>query len=510
MSHVHATVEHGELRGVRIAGADRFLGIPYGADTSGENRFRAPQPVEAWEGVRDALVFGPSAPQPDLRLSAPALLGPVLSLLMPRGASPVESGAISEDCLRVNVWTPSDRDGRSLPVLVWFHGGGFGFGSGNEMSFNGDLLATAADMVVVTVTHRLGLLGFLDLRAQGEAGSANAGMLDIVAALEWVQRNIAAFGGDPARVTVCGQSGGSGKVAALTAMPKARELFSRAIMMSGPFGKPARPESSAAVAERALADAGVDTVADLRRLPLERLLAVQAGLRTQGFFPNRDEKPDFAAVTGFGPCLDPVDLPGDAFGDEASEGLRGKELLVGWTSHEATFLLSAEPDFTADLTAARAAERVDALAHIDGVTYADLAARHPHEAPHLLLGRRMSWLTFIGPSRDVADLASAKAAGVWAYEFQQPTEVLDGLLGACHSLELAYVFGTVGRIPLTGRGLQRHAVSRDMMRAWARFVHDGDPGWRHWGAERVVQAFGSPIGEGAELPEDVDMAAPLR
>ncbi|MGU3587160.1 carboxylesterase family protein, partial [Rhodococcus sp. C26F] len=177
MPYVHATVEQGELRGIDNAGVVSFLGVPYGADTSGANRFRAPQPAPHWEGIRDAVTFGPAAPQPDLRLSATGNLGPLLTLLSPRGGSPLEGGAIGEDCLRVNIWAPSGKRDTGLPVLVWFHGGGYSFGSGSETAFHGDVLAAAGHMVVVSVTHRLGLLGFLDLRELGEAGSANAGLL---------------------------------------------------------------------------------------------------------------------------------------------------------------------------------------------------------------------------------------------------------------------------------------------------------------------------------------------
>ncbi|GAA2974114.1 para-nitrobenzyl esterase [Microbacterium terrae] len=505
MPFIHTTVEQGELRGISTAGVVSFLGVPYGASTGGANRFRAPQPTPHWEGVRDAREFGPSAPQHDLRVAPAGALGDVLSMLMPRGGSPVEAAPTDEDCLRVNIWAPEGCEGAQLPVLVWLHGGGFAAGSGNEMSFNGDVLAKAGELVVVSVTHRLGLLGFLDLRELGEPESANAGMLDIVAALEWIRRNIHAFGGDPRRVTICGQSGGSGKVATLNAMPSARALFARSIMMSGPFGRPLPAEDAAAMRAQVLDAVGNPSVADLREAPLPRLLEVQAALRSASFLPKRNEK-GLAMTPGFGPSIDAVQLPEDAFGQEPTDGVRGKELLIGWTTHEATFLLAAEADFSTTMTAQDAAQRVDALKDLDGVGYAELVERHPGEAPHLLLGRRLSWLAFEGPSRVIADQASEKAAGVWAYEFRQPTEVLDGLLGATHSLELAYVFGTVDRIPLTGRSLDRMAVSREMMTAWARFAHGGDPGWERWGEARHVHGFGA---SDAALPGWVDLRAPL-
>ncbi|MFF0700003.1 carboxylesterase/lipase family protein [Streptomyces tendae] len=512
MSYVNATVEQGTLRGIDSAGVVSFLGVPYGADTAGENRFRAPRAAEPWDGVRDALTFGPSAPQNDLRQNASGSLAPLLTCLMPRAGTPAEGSVIGEDCLRLNIWAPSGRLDNSLPVLVWLHGGGYSYGSGNEMSFNGDVLAAAGDLIVVTVTHRLGLLGFLDLRELGEAGSANAGLLDIVAALEWVQRNIRVFGGDPARVTVCGQSGGSGKVAALNAMPRARGLFARSIMMSGPFGRSHTPADAATLRARVMELAGFSTVDELRAAPMDRLLDAQAAVlrdisQLSGSGGSRGLELD--SMPGFGPSHDPADLPGDSFGDEATDGVRGKRLMIGWTSHESSFLLAADPSYTTGMRPEEAAARVDALVEFDGVTYADLAAQFPAEAPHLLFGRRMSWLMFQKPARRITGLAAAKADGVWAYEFQQPTEVLGGLLGATHSLDLAYVFGTVDRIPLTGRSLDRHRVSRDMMRAWAAFVHTGDPGWKPWTSAEAVHTFGTPYGPDLRLPEDVNMSSPL-
>ncbi|MEQ3552677.1 carboxylesterase family protein [Pseudonocardia nematodicida] len=508
MPYVHTSVDGGTLRGLDDTVVVSHLGVPYAADTAGPNRFRAPRPVEPWNGVRDALSFGPSAPQNNLRAGASGALGALLTRLMPRAGSPVEGAGMNEDCLHLNVWAPSGRHDDPLPVLVWLHGGGFTFGSGNEMSFHGDVLAAAGDLVVVTVTHRLGLLGFLDLRELGEPGSANAGMLDLVAALEWVQRNIRSFGGDPARVTLCGQSGGSGKVATLVGMPRARGLFARAIMMSGPFGRAHTASDAAALRARLTESAGFSSVDELRAAPLERLLQAQASaLRNVaalgGGTSGRPAVLD--ATPGFGPAHDPEDLPLDPFGDAAADGIRDKQLLIGWTTHESTFLLAADPAFTTEMTREEAAHRIDAMAEPDGVSYADLVARFPDEPPHLLLGRRVSDLQFGGPSRRIADLAAAAAVGVWAYEFRQPTEALGGLLGATHSLDIPYVFGTVDRIPLTGRSLERHGVSRAMMRAWTSFVHQGDPGWEPWTRERTVHAFGTSYGPDLRLPREAVM-----
>ncbi len=510
MPYTLVKTDAGVLRGIDNAGTRSFLGVPYGASTGGANRFRPPQPVEPWTGVRDALEFGPSAPQTDLRLWGATGGGPrYRSLLFPRTGSPVEGGTMDEDCLRLNVWAPSAASEELLPVLVWLHGGGFTNGSGNEMAVNGDVLAQAEDILVVSVTHRLGILGFLDLREFGEAGSANAGMLDIIAALEWVQRNIAAFGGDPDRVTICGQSGGSGKVATLGVMPQARGLFARSIMMSGPFGR-SNPAHLAAEVRREVSEIlGADTPQKLRELPVEQLVDAQSEhMQRHPLVPAGETPADVTvnALPGFAPSADDRDLPRDPFGDDAPDELAERALMIGWTTHEATMFLAEDPSFGPQLTAEEAAARMGALPASDGSTYAELASRFPGEPPHLLVARRLSALMFEQPSRHILELAAQRTPNVWAYEFQQPTEVLGGILGACHSLELAYVFGTVDRIPLTGRNIDRLEVSRQMMHAWAAFARNGDPGWERWTASSgTVHRFGTPLGPDLTLPADTDL-----
>lgn len=515
MPYIEIQTDAGVLRGMENAGTLSLLGVPYGASTAGPNRFRPPQPVEPWSGVRDALTFGPSAPQVDTRLQSAANGPKVLSLLYPRAGSPCEGASTDEDCLRLNIWAPSGAPGKSLPVLVWLHGGWFTHGSGNEMAFNGDILAQAGQMVVVTVTHRLGILGFLDLREYGVAGSANAGLLDIVAALQWVQRNIAAVGGDPGRVTISGQSGGSMKVAALHAMPAAAGLFRRAVMMSGPAARVGTVEKAAGLRERVMTDLGVRDVEGLRALSLDALLAEQAhhlGVLSIGDLGSlsMDDLP------GFGPSLDPMDLPEHPFTPEATETVRDKDLMIGWTAHEAGLFFADWEGYSTAMTVEQVTALIDRAAPGQGeAIYAHIAAEYPGEPPHLVLCRAVSAQMMASPAQAIATAVSNKARRVWAYQFDQPTEVLGGLLGACHSLDLAYVFGTVERIPLTGQRPQRLRVAREVMAAWAGFVHDGDPsdvdpGWRPWTSNSPsIHHFGSPERAGLADPHYVDMAAPL-
>ena len=209
----------GKIRGVVQEGVNVFKGVPYGASTTGKNRFMPARKPVPWPGVRDALHYGPSAPQGNGKTVA-------------RGVAP-----ISEDCLVLNVWTRGLNDGVKRPVMVWIHGGGFATLSGSSPAYDGVNLAKRGDVVLITLNHRLNVFGFLDLAdlaGDQYAQSGNVGMLDLVHALDWVRDNITNFGGDPNNVTIFGESGGGRKVSTLLAMPAAKGLFHRAIIESGP------------------------------------------------------------------------------------------------------------------------------------------------------------------------------------------------------------------------------------------------------------------------------------
>src|SRR5215831_1065234 len=281
-SNPTADTSFGKVRGVFVDGSCVFKGIPYGASTAGKNRFLPPVKPAAWTGTRDALAFGPTAPQTADNSGTTA------------AGSPAQK---SEDCLVLNVFTPGLSDGQKRPVMVWLHGGGFASGSGSGRILDGTSLAHTHDVVVVTLNHRLNVFGFTylgDAMGTDFALSGGTGMLDLVAALEWVRDNIAQFGGDPNLVTIFGQSGGGRKVATLMAMPSAKGLFHRAVIESGAVLRLTTHEDAVKYTDLLLAELGLKEgqIRELQAVPMARLLAANTAvqmkmtLREPGMTPN--------------------------------------------------------------------------------------------------------------------------------------------------------------------------------------------------------------------------------
>ena len=309
-----APTRYGKVRGFILRGIYNFRGIPYGAPASGENRFMPPQPPRPWKGVRPAVAFGDSAPQSfyDRRPESYSMF-----------VDHWNYDGMSEDCLRLNVWTPG-LDGKRRPVLVWLHGGGFARGNGIEQDgYDGENIARYGDIVFCSVNHRLGPLGFSDFAGVGGkkyVSSGNAGMLDIVAALEWVRDNIEAFGGDPQNVTIMGQSGGGAKVCNLCAMPAAKGLFHKAVALSGNATRANSKQYAEALGSAILREAGPDAsqIDSLQHMPWEEymLLAERAAQHLNGI-PGVGQRGGFAPVGDGRDLLCRVHsecLTGDVFG----------------------------------------------------------------------------------------------------------------------------------------------------------------------------------------------------
>ena len=469
----------GAVRGVDVCGVARFLAVPYGEPTHGQRRFRLPVAKAPWSGVRDALEFGPSAPQLDFRMGGSSRGDRMIGSLNPRGGSPTEAGPTSEDCLTLNIWAPSPtRNDAPVPVMVWVHGGAYLTGSGNETAFHADVLAERENVVVVAVNHRLGLLGFCpweDYDPAGFAGAGVAGMVDIVLALEWVRDNIAAFGGDPGNVTVFGQSGGGAKTANLLAMPRAKGLFHKIIMQSPSSPSLPLKEDHSRIAVLAAEELGIHAgnLEQLAELPVSEILRAQRVVE-QRVDPGRVLFSRGRPQLRIGPYRDGVHIAGDFYSDDIRPLAAGIPAIVGSAAHEYSMKLCSRddyPDATDDLVAAQLAPELGGRA---SEFVADYASRH-QEPPRLRWARIDADISFRGVAFRTADHLSGCGATVFEYVFNQPTDILDGMLGSCHSLDLAYTFGTVDRIPMTGRVPGRHQVSEHIMDAWARFARTGDP-----------------------------------
>jgi para-nitrobenzyl esterase len=484
----------GKVRGTTVDGIHIFKGIPYGASTTGANRFMPPRKPAPWQGVRDALHLGPMAPQ-NLNTWSPAL-----QALWPKpvGGDPEPN---SEDCLVLNVWTPGLADGRKRPVMIWIHGGGFNFGS--DGPYPGLNLAKFGDVVVVGINHRLNIFGYLYLGALGGlkyADSGNAGMLDIVASLEWVRDNIQAFGGDPGNVTIFGQSGGAAKVTTLMAMPAAKGLFHRAIAQSDYDGgvKAMQPTPASKIAEAIMTELGLnpnqpDQIDMLQQLPVERLIAAMNATK---------------ATTRFAPVLDGGALPRDPFDPDAPEVSANVPLLIGTTATETTSLLLMTGGGTDmfDLDEAGVKARIVALGHLEPAAADQLIAlyraSYPKASPARIFFLITSDKIFRAPSIAIAERKAAQGkAPAYLYLWRWETPVLDGKFGAPHTIELPFVFHDVDNKTNsdTGSSPARYKLRDEAAGAWVAFARTGNPnhkGLPHWPAydteTRATMIFDTP------------------
>jgi para-nitrobenzyl esterase len=461
LEHAIAETSAGTVRGQVVDGIKVFKGIPYGAPTGGRNRFMPPVKPVAWTGTRDTLAFGPTAPQTRDNSGTTAAGSPALQ---------------SEDCLVLNVFTPGVDDGRRRPVMVWLHGGGFSSGSGSGRILDGTSLARTHDVVVVTLNHRLNVFGYTYLgEAMGSdfAQSSSVGLLDLVAALQWVRDNIGRFGGDSNLVTIFGQSGGGRKVATLMAMPAAHGLFHRAIIESGAVLRLTTREDAVRQASLLLAELGLKAgqVRELQSLPMERLLAADAAVQKQ----IRPREPGMTANT---PMIDGKTIPGhpwDPTGPALSSAI---PLLIGYAHTEETLYDRPTPEKLA-LDDAGLRERVARrLGGDDPSRVIDAFRRdNPQASPWdlwILIATDHPRGTY---SRELAKRkAEQRGASVFAYRYDWETPEGGGHMRAPHTIEIQFVFNNVKIAgPLISKMPEAFALADRTSSAWVAFARSGDP-----------------------------------
>jgi para-nitrobenzyl esterase len=479
-----ASTTRGMIRGVTGAGCSAFLGVPYAAPPVGAHRWAPPAPAPAWDGTLDATRPGPAAWQPT---------GGPLDGLVP-GMGSDDQG---DDCLTLNVWTPAPDDARR-PVLVWVHGGAFQLGAGSLGVYDGTRLATATDSVVVTFNYRLGALGFMAV--DDPSASPNVGLLDQVAALKWVRDNIAELGGDPARVTVFGESAGGGSVLSLLSMPAATGLFHRAIVQSGATDLLLDRERAALVTECFARCAGVEPgdVAALRDLSSATVLGAQAQAGGELFAT--------VGTMPFHPCIDGDVLP-HSWLDAAHAGVNAVPLVIGTTHDEMALFASFDPS-AASLDDASLRRRLDgaAAAGLDVEAligaYAETGTSAPPEVWSRIQTDQAMWL----PALRIAE-ARAAHAPVWMYRFDWPAA--DPSLGAPHGIDIPFPFATVdvdGWDAFVADADEAMGLALVQQQLWAAHARDGVPAlagldWPAFDADRRATLV---LGRQLEVVDDPD------
>jgi para-nitrobenzyl esterase len=465
----------GRVRGLEVDGVQIFKGIHYGASTEGPMRFLPAAPPKPWTEIAEALDYGDLAPQnlsgatgSDIRVAMGDIFGP---------------GKIGEDCLVLNVWTPSVTRGKR-PVMVWLHGGGYTGGSDGAPTYDGTNLARKQDVVVVGINHRLNVFGYLYLgKLDGAkyADSGNVGMLDCVLALEWVRDNITHFGGDPNNVTIFGESGGGGKVSVLMAMPPAKGLFHKAIVESGSTLRVSTADEADAAARKFLAQLKIapDSVDDLATVPMNDMLAALRAMTG----PN---------AIRLGPVVDGRSLPRQPFDPDAPAQSANIPMLIGTNGTETTALLGIADASLFSLNEAGMRTKLKSYLHVNDDAQVDsLVAIYKKDRPDAtpsdiyfaVTTDRMMRMNAVTQ----AERKSAQgAAPAYMYIFAWRSPVLGGKLRSPHGIELAFVFDNTDKTTgMNGAGADLEPLAEKVSAAWAAFARTGNPnvkGLPHWPA----------------------------
>lgn len=469
MGKLQVMTNYGIVEGENAHGANAWKGIPYAKPPVNELRFKAPVPPESWEGVREARFYGPEN-------------------IQPRSSHLKEAEAAireSEDSLYLNVWAPEKESSHPLPVMVWIHGGSFVTGSGSLPVYDGTSLAVRGDLIVVTINYRLGALGFLHMSPLGDSYATNAGLLDQVAALQWVQDNISAFGGDPANITVFGESAGSMSIAALMAMPAAKGLFRRAIMESGASQfMPAEQANAVREGMLKMLGIGADELHKLQEIPAERIVEAAETFKAQS---------GVGMALLFQPVLDGDTLPQPPLQAVASGSARDIPVLIGTTLDEGSLFIQPDTPFS---------EQIDMVRGVDFMA-PDLADRkaiadsYPKTADGQ--AQAMTDMFFWRSSLQYA-AAQQKHAPVWMYRFDWVMPEHPLLKKAIHSIEMFFVFNTLHALKFMKAepDAAAAALALRVQDAWVAFAKTGQPQvagmeWPTYEQNRATMIFNHEI-----------------
>jgi para-nitrobenzyl esterase len=484
----------GKIRGYTRNGILTFKGIPYAGSTEGQARFVAPVKATPWTGVRSSMQYGHDCPQTPRAGWANDEEAWLFSW---------DDGIPGEDCLRVNIWTPA-KDSKKRPVMVWLHGGGFQAGSGQELkAYDGERLSRRGDVVVVSLNHRIGVLGHLNLAAYGDAyaGSANVGMLDIVAALEWVRDNIGNFGGDAGNVTIFGQSGGGGKVNALMAMPSAKGLFHKGIVQSGSLMRGSTVERSAGIAAEALVELGLSgtQVSQLHELPYQKLIEAGAAVQRKHARAGVPDVRRMGEQLIWAPVVDGAILPRHPFDPDAPPLSAPVPILVGTVLNEFVNGIN-HPEYEV-MTEDEVKDRVSkSFGDKSGGIIAAFRQAHPKDKPFDILSRIQAASVRQGAVTQCERKAAQGSAPAYLYWFTWKTPMLDARPRAFHCAELAFCFDNTARCEnMTGDGPEARALAAQVSEAWIHFArtgnpnHSGIPTWPAFSADKCpTMIFDAP------------------
>jgi len=504
-SDLVAETSYGKVRGYLNDGVYTFKGVRYAASTAGINRFMPPRKPEPWSDVKDCMSWGPLAPQSLGTSQANPATGMGESFGIFFGTNTDSPAGQSEDCLMLNVFTPGLGDGGKRPVMVWIHGGGFGIGTGSAARSDGTHLARRQNVVSVSITHRLGVMGYchLDEFDPDFAHSGNVGQLDLVGALEWIRDNIEAFGGDPNRVMVHGESGGGGKIATLLGMPKAKDLFQSAILQSGTANRLPKPQKAAEYAEMLLKELQIskNEIKRLQQMPFEQLISAASQLEMRG---------GAGMLRGFVPVMGTADLPVSPL-DAVAGGSAQIPIILGCTKHEMALMLMGSGTDPRDVTKKRLEGQINAM-------YGDKASEllqgyrdiYPDYSAGDMLVRIMTDATMrTGAIRMAEAHVKSGGAPTYMYMFTWESPKLPHLKAA-HGIDGTFYFDNTETVGIAVGNPEAQTLAKRASTAWANFARDGKPSaeglpdWPEYSLEKreTMVLSASPHVENDPMAED--------